>query len=526
MQLVQAELPWWKKEWDKNPLKMVMVIAVLIRLLAAVFSKGYAFHDDHFDVIRVAQDWVDGFPHWIGDENPPNHSMFYAGINAAIIYLLEAIGITDTQLKVFFVRLIHAFYSLLTVYYGFKITELLSGKKTAIMVGCILSLLWFMPQLGVKNLAELVCVPPVLAGYYLIIKYNTVRSWLIAGLLFGLAFTFRLHVVLFAGGTGMVLLYKKQWKEAASFTFAYLAVSFLIVGVIDLMFWEYPFQSIIGYFSHNAGNAYGYITGPPYKFLLTLLGFTVPPISIMFLFGFFKTWKIEPYMFWGGLMFFFIHSVFPNKQERFILPFIPIFIILGACGWHQIIAKSSFWTSRVKLYKGLWIFFWVINVIAAVGLSLSYSKKDRIAPLYYLSKLDDVESVVVQSENSLKLLPVYYFGSMSSQSIEYHKKFDGYMDQEISKAYLKDEYVMFYHKDKNNTIEDMKSEMDTYGKVPNYVILKGAKNLAERTAFFEEMFSKKMQLKEVIQPDFFDLILHFLNPRVHKDEAAHIYKLE
>ncbi|MEM1406795.1 MAG: glycosyltransferase family 39 protein [Bacteroidota bacterium] len=526
MNLATAELPWWKKQWDDNPLKVILLIAFLLRLLASFFAKGYAFHDDHFDVIRVAQDWVDGFPHWVGESTPPNHSIFYAGVNAVFLYLLEAVGISDTQLKMIFIRLMHGLYSLLTVYYGYKIAEKIGDKRSAILVGLILAILWFMPQLGVKNLAELVCVPPILAGYYLVIKNNTQRSWLVAGLLFGLAFSIRLHVILFAGGSGLMLLINKQWRSAITFTVGYLLASFLIIGVIDMTIWSYPFQSLAGYFMHNTGNAYGYITGPPYKFMLTLLGFTVPPVSIMLFFGFLKIRKIEPYMFWGGVFFFIFHSIFPNKQERFILPFIPIFIILGTAGWCMIVQKSQFWAKRVSLYKGMWIFFWVLNFIVAVALSLSYSKKDRIEPLYYLSKMNDVESVVVQSESKMKLLPVYYYGTYSAQSIDYHKKYGRHENRQVAPVDLDEGFVLFFFLDKNSTIDDLKTEIQAYGATPNYVILKGLQDLPERVSMFENLFSKKMRLQKTIEPDFFDAILHYLNPKNNRNEMASIYRLE
>ena len=131
-------------------LQTILLVALVFRLLAALFSKGYAFHDDHFCVIRVAQNWAYGIPHWIESPVPPKHSMLYAGINAAFIWLAESVGVQDPIVKTTFLRLVHAFFSLLIVYYSYRITELIASAKDAALVGWILSLLWFMPYLSVK----------------------------------------------------------------------------------------------------------------------------------------------------------------------------------------------------------------------------------------------------------------------------------------------------------------------------------------------------------------------------------------
>ncbi|MDX1629990.1 MAG: mannosyltransferase, partial [Fulvivirga sp.] len=211
MDVLKAQVSWWRKSWDDHPLQIILVIALAIRLLAAFFSKGYAFHDDHFDVIKVAQDWIQGIPHWIDDPVPPNHSMFYAAINAGILYVAELIGITGPQAKMTVVRLLHAVYSLLIVYLGYKIALKLSTRGYAVTVGLMLALLWFMPYLGVKNLVEMVCIPPLMGAFYILLKDEVkLTTWLLAGMLMGLAFAFRLHTIIFAGGLGLVMLLKKQ----------------------------------------------------------------------------------------------------------------------------------------------------------------------------------------------------------------------------------------------------------------------------------------------------------------------------
>ncbi|UII26813.1 glycosyltransferase family 39 protein [Fulvivirga maritima] len=427
----------WRQYIDSNPLTVILAVGLFLRLLASFFSEGYAFHDDHFCVTRVAQHWASGIPHWLEAEHPPKHSMFYAGINAVFIWLMEGVGIMDPIVKTTVLRLFHAFYSLLTIYFAYKITLMLSNRKAANLVGWILALLWFMPYLSVKFLAELVCVPPMLAGFYLILKYWDKRkalTFLGAGVLFGLAFVVRMHTVLFAGGIGIIFLFRKEWVSSILFTIGFLITAFIIIGIPDIIFFDYPFQYVVDYFAYNSENAYNYITGGPHKFLLTTLGFLVPPVSVFILWGFLRGRKVEPMMYVGIIIFFLVHSLFPNKQERFILPMYPMLIIIGIIGWNDFVAKSKFWLKNQRLHKGLWTFFWSINIIAAVAMALTFTKRDRVEPMYYLYHKNDVSSVIVESERgSVKQVPVYYMGTGCVDYNEFSDDLGGVLQDKATK---------------------------------------------------------------------------------------------
>jgi hypothetical protein len=142
------------------PLSLTLAVAFVIRMLAAFYSKGYAFSDDHFDVITIAQGWLDGLLLWLNEAMPPRHSMLYVLIHYAVFYVLEAIDVFSPEVKMTVIRVLHGLYSLLVVYFGYKIIERLSNKANARLVGLMLSVIWFMPFMSVRNLVEMVCIPP------------------------------------------------------------------------------------------------------------------------------------------------------------------------------------------------------------------------------------------------------------------------------------------------------------------------------------------------------------------------------
>ena len=169
-----------RKQWETNPLPLIMAAAIIFRLLAVIFSKGYAMSDDHFVIIRIAQRWLDGYNDWFNKDHPSGFSLVYPGLHYILFYFLKLISITDPQVKMFIVRFLHAAYSLLIVYYGYQITIKLGNQKTAKHVGLFLALYWLLPFMSVRNLVEVVCIPPMMIGFYLGLKSdekNQLKLW-------------------------------------------------------------------------------------------------------------------------------------------------------------------------------------------------------------------------------------------------------------------------------------------------------------------------------------------------------------
>ena len=511
------------------PLSFIMLLALVIRMLAAFFSKGFAFSDDHFDVITIAQGWLDGLPLWLNEPMPPRHSMLYVLVHYAILYILEAVGVFSPEVKMTVVRVLHGLYSLLVVYFGYKITERLAGTLQARLVGLMLALVWFMPFMSVRNLVEMVCIPPYLAAFYLMLKQEQaerkrVMPYFWAGALFAIAFTIRYHTVLFGAGAGLVLLYRRQWREAGAMLLGFAVAAFLVQGVIDIIFFDYPFHSIVAYFLYNTENAENFSTGPVYRFALTILGFLVPPVSVFLVLGYARTAKLAPKLFWGGLIFFVAHSLFPNKQERFILPLLPLIMILGVIGWQQFVQTSTFWHRRRRLLACSWGFFWVLNILATVGMAFTYTKKSRVAPLVYLSEKPNLDGVVLEFGNhSVKKPPLFYLGHMSAEYDKYIKDEDMVWEEYLQgQKQLPSDFVMAYTLNEDKTPQELQQEITASAYKPDYVVVVGTDDLEERMARLHSLFPN-LELEHTITPSLYDQLLHLLNPRVHKDEHVQIY---
>ncbi|QNF31748.1 glycosyltransferase family 39 protein [Adhaeribacter swui] len=512
------------------PLSLILLIALVVRLLAAFFSRGYAFHDDHFDVIEIAQSWMYNLPIWIHDKIPPRHSMFYAGIHYVIFYACEMLGLTSPTGKMVVVRVLHALYSLLVVYYGYKITELLSNQRNARLVGLMLALIWFMPFMNVRNLVEITCIPPYLAAFYLILKPDSTNKKVIfwrylgAGALLALSFVLRYHVLLLAAGAGFVLLFQKQWLKVIYLGLGFSIVAFLIQGTIDITFYKFPFHSVVTYFLYNSDKAYSYSTGPVYRYVLTVLGFLVPPLSVYLLIGYARTAKIAPTLFVAGLLFFAVHSAFPNKQERFMLPLFPIIMILGVIGWQSFVQQSRFWQTRRKLLAASWTFFWVLNITTGVSLAFTFTKKTRVAPLVYLSGKENLHGILLEFGNhSFKMPPLFYLGRMAAEAEPFITDRKNMWQKYKTGTPLPADFVMVYSLNDKKPLKTLLAEIKL-PYTPNYVVILGADDLDKRLQRLQQLYPR-LKLVQTITPSLYDRVLYRLNPRVHRDEHVRIYQI-
>lgn len=502
MQIVKAV----QNLWDQKPLTVVMFLAIFTRLLAAIFSKGFGMHDDHFLVIEAAQSWADGVivpghPWLPGQEIiPDGHSMFYMGLHYLLFRFFSFIHFTDPQAKMFIVRLLHALASVYAVWLSYKITEKISFKKDAALVGLLMATLWFLPMLSVRNLVETFCFPFTLAGLWVLInaheKKTPFLAFLLAGFILGVSISVRFQLIVFVGGVGLVLLIQRKWLAALAVGIGALFSVLLLQGLIDYTIWGYPFAEFIEYVKYNIQAANDYISGPWYNYMLLLAGLIIPPVSLMLLFGFFRMWRRQLLIFLPAFIFLVFHSFFPNKQERFILPILPYTIIGGVIGWNSFVIVSKYWFRHRRLLRNGWAFFWVINLVLLIPVTTAYSKRSRVEAMSYLRQYKNTKVVVAEdmNRNSAQMLPRYYSGQWMQMLYQSKSGVARYIADSLPCQVKDASFVLFY------SDENLEARTDSMKKViPGLV--------------FEKTF----------KPGFIDRIMHTLNP-VNRNETIYMYR--
>jgi uncharacterized membrane protein YqaE (UPF0057 family) len=494
--------------WDKNPLSVIIWTAILLRFVSVIFARGFGMHDDHFLVVEPPQSWVDGWdynnylPDKAGHNHPTGHSFFYNGIQYVIFLFLDFIHVRDPQFKMFFIRLLHAAFSLITVYLGFRITEKLHNESSAKLVGILLAAYWFMPWLSVRNLVEVVSIPfLIMATWAMLVADDHKRRfgyYLLSGFLFGLAFSVRFQTIFFPIGTGLALLIQKKWREAFVMGGGTIIGISMTQGLIDLLIWGYPFAELTEYINYNIQASHDYFIGPWYNYLLIILALLIPPVSFFFFFGFFRRIKQHLTLFLPAALFILFHCYFPNKQERFILPVIPYILILGAIGWKEFIIKSRFRLSNRKLLKTCWIFFWTINLILLPIISTMYSKKARIESMSYLRKYKHIEYVLFDDtfHPDVKMAPDFYYGAR----------------------------LNVFTLCETHPYDSLKAQLKVFGeaKYPRFVLFFDDRDLEKRVDKVKILLPN-ITYETTIKPGFADWVLFKMNP-YNANQTIFIYR--
>lgn len=493
--------------YKEHPLRTILFAGLFFRLLAVIFSKGFGWIDDQFLIIEIAQSWVDGtdYYNWLpneqGTNQPKGFSFFYVGLHYLIFKFLELIKITDAQSKMYIIRFLHAVWSLLIISGGYNIVRKFGNNKSARLAGWLLALLWFFPFLSVRNLVEYVSIPLLILGVQKIISDSNKKklsNWLWIGILFGLAFNIRYQTMLFTGGIGLVLLFQRKWIETVMVAAGILITILIFQGIVDYLIWDEAFIQLQGYINYNIHHATEYLSAPWYFYLIVILGLLVPPVSIYMAIGFFSNWKKTIIFFIPTLFFIIFHSIFPNKQERFIITILPFIIIGGMIGWHQIIKNIENKPRLCFWHRASWVFFWIINFILLIPVSTMYSKKARVEAMVHLSQYNDLKYFIIDDVNKsiLRAPPVFYLENWAHYST--------LMEYDDLKAF----------KDK--------PKWKNPAKQPDFVLFMESKNIESRVAYMSSVFPG-LTFETLVEPGIMDQVLHWLNP-INDNQNIIIYR--
>jgi len=458
-------------------------------------------HDDHFLIVEAAASWVDGYDynHWLpwspeSTGKPEGHSFTYVGLNFCYFYIMKFLGVADPKILMLINRLIHALFSMLVVYFGIKITEKISpeesGKRNAVIVGWIVALLWMMPFLSVRNLVEMTCIPFIMWSVWLMLKNEKRRNFLFAGLLMGMAISFRYQVGVFALGLAAVYFFQFKWSRFLLFSLGIILIFSLTQGLVDYLIWGYPFAEFLGYFTYNSNEGTAYIPNNNYvMYLLVLMGSCLFPLGLLLGAGFFASLKKHAVLFIPVALFIIFHSLYPSKQERFIFPVLPLFIILGVVGY-ALISNTDF---RKKLWTFSYRFFWILNIPLLLVVSVAYSKQSRVEAMYYFYETNQKPAKILMEatgETGLSMAPKFYAGSWRYGMLERN---DTTQILNVYPNYRYD-FIMFY----------------------------GERNLDKRINQYKEIYPQ-MELGKRCEPSFVDRFLRWLNPR-NTNEYIEVWK--
>jgi hypothetical protein len=496
-------------------LRRVLLAAAAVRLMASIFSEGYIMSDDHFLAVEPVSSWVSGenYHNWFPNEyNHTDHaqpfSYAYYFLNFLILKFCALIGIMNPFIQAFVLRLMHAALSLWGVYLFVKLAERLVSSVTWRMYA-----IWFwvfggvVTVFSVHQLVETACIPFVLLAYLYVLKYferERMGALIIAALAFSFSVGMRYQLVFFPLTLGMYLLWKRKWSGAMLFGF-FFTLGFALTQIDNLLFWHKPiYQHLLDYQSYNATHFSDYPSNV-FSYFALISYYIFPAITIVFLLSLRRRPDAEQdsakdvaqdvsqdasqvvAIVVGTLVFIVFHLIFPNRQERFLLPAVP-FVLLsmirtiskrypcsascetsfeessdGSCSAS---CETSFEESWLTNLMRLSI---CISAIYTVSYSFYIPKSKYLEASKALYERGDFQNVVIDNwkgEESV-WLPMYYVGKFTHPFSMTQKKSLDQLKQQIT-------HQPFY---------DSKR---LPAPAPNYLIIWGREEAYPRVKQYEE----------------------------------------
>lgn len=483
-----------------------MLAGLTVRVLAVIFSAGYGFHDDHFETSELAWKWQDDIPFTWDGSAVHMFSLLYPGLHYLIFSVCHALGMHRPEDMMLAVRAVHAAVSLGAVYYAWKLSfRLGNDRTTANAVALLIALGWMFPYLSVRSLREVFCIPFLLAGcYHALAEKQTTKNILLTACCFILAYDIRMQSLFIPLGIGLWwLFHRATHKQALLFGTFFLAGVFLTQGLFDWIHYGDPLASTLAYIRYNADPAHisRFPQGPWYKYIGTFAGLSLGIPALILIPGFVYSYRISSaakMLLTGFLLFFIFHSLYHNKQERFILPVLPLFILLGIHGIRPFMQalQEPVWLRRLMTFTVIWAL--LLNFSALSVLTFSFSKKARVNAMILLRERNDVTNLVMDGNGTPPPPPLFY---------------------------LQKHLTWYVHKTSDSIALVMNEIRKGDRPAPNYVIMAGSKDLQKREQQWKTVYPG-LHFVHRTDPGFIDNLAWRLNPRFNPNEAWYIYKTD
>ena len=468
--------------------------------------------DDHFETIAIAYDWLrygvfdsDGLLAWAN--NPPSELNRFPLYNLFLLgqmKILRFFGVVSLDNMMYFIRAVHAILSLIPVYISYRLTlDVTKSARFALVAGLVAALHFGMPFLSVRNLIEVVSGYFWIAAIYAIYKYQFTKknNWLImAGLLTGLAWMIRFQIALAVIPLPFLLWF--QYKELKPVIYYSSSVFFMILISALSDYW------LLGKFAGTTISLiFGAMSGQPmynttvFIYPLEIIFFFIPPLSIiLIIFAFKKSfWKEHLILTISTLSFIIFHTMLSNRQERFMIPIIPVLTLIFIFTiWSQYNAKTYLFKNK-KVYLPIISFTLIINLILLILFTFNFWHKGLIEPMSWIEQNYNNTTpakIVFISPAKKELFPFDYAGYNKVDTL---CVFEWNELSKIKSSNFTADYFVIYPSDSN--------ELEKYKAT-----------LEKEVGPLSEIYYSS--------PSMIDRTLHYLNPKHNAKNEAWVFKRE
>ena len=394
-------------------LAVILVVAFLLRLFVAVKFPNINHPDEVFQYIEQAHRLVFKYGVIPWEFRDGVRSWLVPGFLAGLLKIFAILHISQPSIYLFLVAAILSALSLSVVVvgflWGFRTQGAFAGLITAAICSVWYELIYFAPKTLTEPIAAHILVPAVYLAYPGQPTANKRRLFL-AGLLFGLVVAIRVQLAP-ALLVAAIYICQRQVQDKWIPLFLGGLVTFLSAGMLDVLTWQYPFQSVASYiWVHGIeGKQYGiegkqmeYGAAPWYFYpafwLLTWSGATVP-IAICALLAVRKNLILG--LIAGTIIAtHMLFALFGHKDYRFVFPAVPFIIILVGLGMAEVFdyiqkdIKPSATRNWILTTGVCTVFMWaIISAVLASGHNFRqywFNEADKLRAFHYLYNKHDL----------------------------------------------------------------------------------------------------------------------------------------
>ena len=478
-----------KEEFYRNPLTFSIVVGVLLRVFVAMFNYTPAAVDDYLYVIKPA---LEAFQ--IGSDIVVNEIRLniFAYFFYTIIKFFSIFGINNPGTLIGICYVFLAIFSTSTIVGMHKLGSNYLNKKWNSLLTLLIAIYFFMPIVATKANQTTFALLFIPWSFYFFTKKNSsVKDYFWGAVFLGLTVVVRFQAGIFVivCGSAFVISYiRHRSHENLQKFFMFILgglISIALLAVFDILSGRGALSTLYNYISYNFGSniaAHDYGNSPWYTYIGILLLVFIPPISIIFLYPFIKGIKNAKLIFYNFIVFLIFHSLIANKLERFIIPIIPLFMLITFIGLEKLQEK--------KLFRKSFIIFFVLNLIFIVPVATARTQMSLVKAANYLR---------VQSKAKLYLLDIDFW---------FH----------VYVGYGKLDYPVQIKKF-DNLVSKLKSEKDSQIRLLTLLGLTKTQNTALKKLGI--VCSKTREF----QPDFLEAVVVKLNPKHNRRRSKTVLYL-
>lgn len=367
-----------------QPLAAAMLAGATARLVAATVGLGFHARDDYFHVLLPALRWIED-PTFDWDSSGLPGAGIRSHLVPRAVWLVmrtcHSAGIEAPNSVLRVLYLVAGAYDLLAVPAVWLAGRRLLDDRGARLAVWLAALHFAMPYAGTRLLIEAMAMPPLALGIWAA-TYPTFRKQLVAGLLVGLACWFRYQVgaaaLGLAAAVGIAGFRRDQWRGLRT-QLGGLAMGGVIAVSIQGSFDLATTGDFLGPMLRNIGANLeppaDLSRSTPLAYLGLWLLLTAPPATLVLVPAMVRAARKLPLVTWPFVVFVVVHSAIPHKEERFMLPVLPLFLLLLAAAPSALEeTRGRFWRTLQRWWP--WTRRWLV-AIHAVALLLACTSQSQ-----------------------------------------------------------------------------------------------------------------------------------------------------